>query len=122
MTIEVQSTVEQGFNSRYNCWNLVYAVHCSLYTGCVYIGLTPLFCLNQVVNSNQSVATGYEPGIARAERSPLPVVTLTASLIALAGESSYVVRGATATHGRRWSLRKPMLITIDSTSGRNTGS
>ena len=31
----------------------MYAVHCSLYTGCIYIGLTPLSCLNQVVNSNQ---------------------------------------------------------------------
>jgi hypothetical protein len=74
------------------CWNSVYAVHCSLYTGYVYIGLTPLSCLNQVVKLQLDVTTGYEPRIVRVECSLLLVVMMTASLIAVTGESSYVVR------------------------------
>jgi hypothetical protein len=40
-----------------NCWNQIYAVHSTLYTGRIYIWAYPAYCPNQVVNSRICVAT-----------------------------------------------------------------
>jgi hypothetical protein len=74
----------------------MYAGHSTLGTGYIsWAYPTVLPKSSRQLHSN--ITTCYEPRIARA--TPLPVATLAASLIALAGESSYVVRGGTITIG-----------------------